>query len=171
MDSTADTYGTDITLANYADTLPAVSDPIERAFACDNLLAQVPAVQRDIAEIRAEALYAATLRPGWDGNRVAEHFGISPTAVSKAVAERRGEDRTLMRTALTALLETDATALATREVAAAITARDVTAMARRLIAAVRHLRSDRLTPAQRAQVARAAERAAALLDAAEGVHG
>ncbi|MFE9429083.1 hypothetical protein ACFYNO_39750 [Kitasatospora sp. NPDC006697] len=72
-----------------------------------------------------------------------------------------------MSSALKTILEADATGLAAREVAAAITARDVTAMAARLVGAARDLRTGRLTASQRrrTRIAAAVERAAAPLDA------
>lgn len=145
---------TEITTSNAVELLPQVNDPIERAFACDNLLQRtIPGIQQAVAAIRRAAVYDATLRPRATAATVAEELGVSVKAVSKAVAEQRSADRTLMAAALTSL-----------DFDPAASTRDVPLMARRLLDAIATAGVGRLSPAEQEAVHRARERAEKILE-------
>jgi hypothetical protein len=123
-----------ITLDNALDLLPTITDPVERAFACDNLLTQViPRLQAAVAAVRRDAVYDATLRPNATADTVAADLGVSVKAVSKAVAEQRATDRELMRAALAAAVRVADVPIPERDVLQAGTTAKMPLMARRTL--------------------------------------
>lgn len=158
----------EITLNNAPELLPTLTDPVARAFACDNLLAHaIPQLQAAVATIRRAAVYDATLRPGATADTVAAELGVSVKAISKAIAEQRAADRDLMRDALAvAAVVMDVSA---RELDQAASTRDVPLMARRTLAVLDRADQAGLSAADKATVARTRERAHKILDGHDDV--
>lgn len=156
--------GVEITLGNALDQLPDITDPVQRAWACEDLLKRrIPEFQAAVASIRRKAIYEATLRPGSTPETVAAEFGVTDKAISKAVSEQRAADRELLRAGLEAARH--ATALSPREVDAATTTRDVPLMARRLLWALAQTNFDALTSEELDTVRQASARAEDILKA------
>lgn len=155
---------TEITPGNALQALPGITDPVARAFACDDLLARkIPELQAAIAEVRRAAVYDATLRPGANADTVAAELGVSNKAISKAVSEQRHADRELMREALASVLA--APPGGTLALQQAYMSRSVPDMARRLLDFLGRPDVELPGPGPKADaVARGRERAETILD-------
>ena len=77
-------------------SVAALPDPIERARQCVLIGDELRGIQSGLADIRRQAIYEATLRPGATGKSVAEQLGVSAKTVSLASSEFRREDLALM---------------------------------------------------------------------------
>jgi hypothetical protein len=79
--------------------LEAIPDPVERAHECLRVGDQIRAAHGRLGQIRRQAVYEATLKPGATGRSVADALGVSPKAVSLASSQYRQADLTVLAAA------------------------------------------------------------------------
>lgn len=77
-------------------SVAAIPDPIKRARECVAVGEELRTVQGRLAQVRRQAVYEATLRPGATGRSVAEELGVSAKTVSLASSEFRRRDIDLL---------------------------------------------------------------------------
>jgi hypothetical protein len=123
--------------------LQAISDPIARVRAADDLADQARGVQSDISQIRRRAIYEATLRPGHTGESVAAQLQVSAKAVSSAVSEFRAKDRRLFQAALEILTRDGVTETPVDQLTPGLRARDVLVQARLVLLAYAQYHPDK----------------------------
>ncbi|MCK2028073.1 hypothetical protein KZC56_17385 [Microbacterium sp. SSW1-47] len=78
-------------------SVAATPDPIKRARECVAVGEELRTVQSRLANVRRQAIYEATLRPGATGRSVADELGVSAKTVSLASSEFRRQDLDLLR--------------------------------------------------------------------------
>lgn len=85
--------------------LQLIVNPLERIASCDNAAADARELQGEIAAVRRQAIYEATLVPGETGESIAARLQVSPKSVSSAITDFRRRDLDLFRRALSVYLE------------------------------------------------------------------
>lgn len=88
--------------------------PLERIAACDSAANDARGLQADIAAVRRQAIYEATLVPGETGESVAARLGVSAKSVSAAITDFRRHDLDLFRRSLQLFLDGSATTSVSR---------------------------------------------------------
>lgn len=139
--------------------LEAIPDPIARAHAARHLADQAREVQGDIARIRRQAIYEATLRPGHTGESVAAELQVTPKAVSNAVSEFRAQDRQLFHTALKILMKNGVTTIPAERLTPGLRARDVLVQARLVLLGLENYDPREVTNEEFGQLEDAGQRA------------
>jgi len=94
--------------------LRLIVSPLERIAACDSAANDARGLQADIAAVRRQAIYEATLVPGETGESVAARLGVSAKSVSAAITDFRRQDLDLFRRSLQVFLDGAATTEVTR---------------------------------------------------------
>lgn len=94
--------------------LRLIVSPLERIAACDSAANDARGLQADIAAVRRQAIYEATLVPGETGESVAARLGVSPKSVSSAITDFRRQDLELFRRSLQIYLDGLATTSVSR---------------------------------------------------------
>lgn len=85
--------------------LQLIVNPLERIASCDAAAEDARGLQAEIAEVRRQAIYEATLVPGETGESIAARLRVSPKSVSSAITNFRRRDLDLFRRALAVYLD------------------------------------------------------------------
>lgn len=146
--------------------LRSIPDPLERARACESAAEQARAIQARIAEVRRQAVYEATLRPGASGSSVARELGVSAKAVSAATSEYRSRDLEQLRSCVDHFLAGAAPGADKARLRSARESRDVVLLARSTLEADRHRRHADMSEDAWDEIQAAVERAEQILRSA-----
>jgi transposase-like protein len=146
--------------------LRSIPDPLERIHACESAAEQARAIQGRIAEVRRQAVYEATLRPGASGASVARELRVSAKAVSAATSEYRSRDLAQLHSCIDRLLAGAASGADEVRLRSARESRDVVLVARTTLEADRHRRHSDISEDAWEEIQAAVERAEQILRAA-----